>query len=202
MQVKGGRRSPTAEERRRQIVAAAMEVLAESGYAQTSFARIAERAGISSTRLISYHFAGKEELLRAIAEQAKEAAVAFISPPIEAAPGPRAMLAAYITANLEFCRERPVALRALIEIATNAKAAFGEPYLPNEPQETLEALESGFLDGQTVGEFREFDPHVMATAVRAAIDTVALRYAADPTLDLDHFAAQLVSLFDRAVAAE
>ena len=40
----------------------AIEVLAELGYAQTSFARIAERAGISKS-VISYHFAGKDELL-------------------------------------------------------------------------------------------------------------------------------------------
>lgn len=33
--------------------------IAELGYAQASFARIAGRAGLSSTRLISYHFAGK-----------------------------------------------------------------------------------------------------------------------------------------------
>ncbi len=41
--------------RRAQIV-----VLGEHGYGQTSFARIAKEAGLSGTRLISYHFAGKD----------------------------------------------------------------------------------------------------------------------------------------------
>ena len=48
----------TEEARRGQIIACAIEVLAELGYAQTSFARIAERLGISKS-VISYHFGGK-----------------------------------------------------------------------------------------------------------------------------------------------
>jgi hypothetical protein len=36
-------------------------VVAEEGFARATFARIRERAGLSSTRLISYHFAGKAD---------------------------------------------------------------------------------------------------------------------------------------------
>src|SRR5664280_2542101 len=61
-----GTRSVTATARRAQIVAATIDVIVESGYPQASFARIAERAGLSSTRLISYHFAGKAELIAAV----------------------------------------------------------------------------------------------------------------------------------------
>ncbi|MEP7024912.1 MAG: TetR family transcriptional regulator, partial [Actinomycetota bacterium] len=50
-------RSVTAMARRSQIVTATIDVIAEVGFGQASFARIAERAGLSSTRLISYHFA-------------------------------------------------------------------------------------------------------------------------------------------------
>jgi AcrR family transcriptional regulator len=62
-----GRRSVTTLARRAPIVAATIEVLAETGYRDASFARIAEHAGLSSTRLISYHFAGKDELIAAVA---------------------------------------------------------------------------------------------------------------------------------------
>jgi hypothetical protein len=58
-------RSLTATARRAQIIAATIETIAELGYGQASFGRIAERAGLSSTRLISYHFADKQELLLA-----------------------------------------------------------------------------------------------------------------------------------------
>ena len=49
-----------------QIVTAAIDTIAELGYGNASFARIAKRAGISSTRLISYHFDDKAELVRAV----------------------------------------------------------------------------------------------------------------------------------------
>jgi TetR/AcrR family transcriptional regulator, fatty acid metabolism regulator protein len=41
------RRTFTEEARRTQILGCVIEVLAELGYAQTSFARIAERVGVS-----------------------------------------------------------------------------------------------------------------------------------------------------------
>lgn len=44
----------TATARQAQIVAATVNVIADVGYGKTSFARIAERAGLSSPRLISY----------------------------------------------------------------------------------------------------------------------------------------------------
>src|SRR5699024_12126000 len=60
--------SPAAAARRTQIITATIDVIADEGYGRASFSRIAERAGLSSTRLISYHFAGKDELIAATAK--------------------------------------------------------------------------------------------------------------------------------------
>ena len=57
------RRSFTEGARRAQIVQAAIETIAEAGYRGATFARITERAGLSSTGLISYHFASRDELI-------------------------------------------------------------------------------------------------------------------------------------------
>jgi TetR/AcrR family fatty acid metabolism transcriptional regulator len=46
--------------RRAQIAASAIDTIADVGFAGASFARIAERVGISGG-LISYHFAGKHD---------------------------------------------------------------------------------------------------------------------------------------------
>lgn len=52
---------------------------------------------------------------------------------------------------------------------------------------------------QDTGEFRaDFDPRVMAMAVRAAIDTVGPRLIRDPELDVAHRARELASMFVRA----
>ena len=52
--------------RRAQIVDAAIDVLAEHGYPDASFAKIAKRAGLSSTGMISYYLAGKDDLIREV----------------------------------------------------------------------------------------------------------------------------------------
>ncbi|WP_280235412.1 TetR/AcrR family transcriptional regulator [Nocardia cyriacigeorgica] len=194
--------SPAAAERRRQIVAATMQVLAEVGYAKTSFAKIAEHAGLSSTRLISYHFSGKDELMRDVLVAAKDAAVEFIGPRIMATTDHRSWLAAYITANMVFMRDRTAVLRALIELNSNARAALGDQFVDAAAVGSpLDALEQALREGQAAGAFRDFDPHVMAVALRAAIDTIAIGYAEDQAADVELFAAELVTLFDRATAA-
>ena len=58
-------RTFTESARRAQIVTSAIDVIAEDGYAKASFSRIAKHAGLSSTGMISYHFAGKDDLITA-----------------------------------------------------------------------------------------------------------------------------------------
>lgn len=52
-----------ADARKEQIIKAAIEVLEELGYHITSLSKIANKAKIS-TGLISYHFSGKEDLMK------------------------------------------------------------------------------------------------------------------------------------------
>ena len=82
--------------RRAQIVEATIGCLADLGWTQTSYARIAERAGLSSTRLISYHFADKDELMTEIVGQVFGLARAVIRPRMSAAEGPRDVVAAVL----------------------------------------------------------------------------------------------------------
>lgn len=50
-----------------------------------------------------------------------------------------------------------------------------------------------------VGELRpDFDPRVMAVAIRAAIDAVPRRLAHDPDLDVDSYAREIATAFDLA----
>src|SRR3982751_1186084 len=86
-----GRVTPAArvyrstESRRQEIVDAAIRTLASHGYAATSFARIMDAAGLSSTRMISYHFADKAALMEAIVASVIREAAAAMVPAIEGA---------------------------------------------------------------------------------------------------------------------
>jgi AcrR family transcriptional regulator len=183
-------RSFTATARRAQITAAAIATIAELGYAKASFARIAEHAGLSSTRLISYHFAGKDELIAQATAEVFAEIERFLSERMSAVSTPADLLRTYIGANIEFIAEHPVPMRALAEILTHAGGAVR--YDESRP---LDLLGEIMLAGQRSGEFRVFDPTVMGVAIQRAIQSYP--YLAD-TMTGDAYAREVVALFDHA----
>src|SRR5262245_32686250 len=116
-------RTFTNEARRAQIMAAAIGAIAELGYAKASFARITERAGLSSPRMISYHFADKDDLIHEILLHVLGAGAIFIGERVAAAGTASERLTAYLRANLEFIREHPAEMIALFEIGPHVRSA-------------------------------------------------------------------------------
>src|SRR3984957_3946300 len=108
----GDNRSFVSSARRAQIVEAAIETVADVGYAKASLARIAVRLGISKG-VISYHFAGKDELTAEIVSNVLQQARSYIQARIEAQTTGPEMLRVYIESNLEFIRDNPKELRAI-----------------------------------------------------------------------------------------
>ena len=193
----------TEEARRKQIIGCAIEILAERGYSGASLAAIAERAGVSKG-VISYHFAGKAELLEQVVRAVYAAGAQYMQPRIQAEQTAAAMLAAYLRANLEFIRDHPQHMRAIAEIILNVRSGDGVLRLAGgrEGIETvLDSVQSILRKGQQDGEFGEFDTRTMAWAVRAAIDNVSQQRALDPDLDFDVAIRELAGLFDRATRA-
>jgi AcrR family transcriptional regulator len=187
--------------RRAQIAASAIDTIADVGYAGASFARIAERVGISRG-LISYHFAGKDDLIKEVVHQAAEEAKAYIRPRVLAgSTGPEA-LRAYIESNLEFMRDHRNNVIAMIEIARSAEGRHIF-YSDTDVVDAVGALEYVLSGFQTAGQFRsDFDPHVMAIAIRAAIEAASPRLALDPKFDIDRYASEIATIFDLATRVE
>lgn len=166
-------------------------MLAERGFAATSYDAICAAAGLSSKRLISYHFKTKDELLAEVLHRVTADAAELMRPAIEAADGPAAKLAAYIRSNVDFIATRPDHVRAVQQIA------FGSTDVPSEESDgAVSRLVTLFDEGRRTGVFRAFDSLLMAVTLRAAIDAVAGRVIAggDPAL----CAEELVETFDRA----
>jgi TetR/AcrR family transcriptional regulator, fatty acid metabolism regulator protein len=187
--------------RRAQIVAAAIDTIAEAGYAGASFARIAERLGISRG-LISYHFAGKDDLIKQVVHQAAEQAKAYIRPRILAESTGPAMLRAYIESNLTFMGEHRNNVIAMVEIARSPEGRrifYGD----TDVVDAVGALEHVLAGFQAAGQFRpDFDPHVMAIAIRAAIEAASPRLALDPEFDIDNYANEIATVFDLATRVQ
>ncbi|RZQ63734.1 TetR/AcrR family transcriptional regulator [Amycolatopsis suaedae] len=193
-------RTVTEQARRAQIIGAAVEVIAELGYARASFARIVERAGLSSTRMISYHFADKAELMSAIIGTVFQVKDEFLGERIDGTTDRAALLRAYITSEVEFLGRHPDGALAVAEICANARDSAGTQMF-NEPvlrEMRVGRIERQLRQGQREGVFGEFDVPLMALAIRQAIDGVATRLAAEPDLDLAHCGRELANLFDRA----
>src|SRR5215469_13828541 len=192
-------RTFTETARRAQIIAAAIDTIAELGYGQASLARIAETAG-TSKGVIIYHFGGKDELMRELVAEVVAGGVAYMEPRIDAEPTGAGKLRAYIESNLAFMRENRNQLVAIFEIALNARAADGSRlYDLSVQDEGVAALQQLLAYFQGTGEFRAgFDPHVMAMAIRAAINAVPAQLARDSPLDIGHHAHELADLFHLA----
>jgi len=191
-------RSFTAQARRAQIVAAAMETIAELGFSQASFARIAERAGLSSTRLISYHFAGKKELIEQIVAEVYQEIGAFMGERVQAQTSATGALHAYIESYLEFVAEHRVQMKALLAIFLSG----GLDYDPaDDERQVLSPIEAILRDGQKAGEFRDFDTRVLAATVQRSLDGIPMMLESFPDLDLKTCARELLTLFDLGLGA-
>ena len=198
-----GARSVTATARRAQIVAATIDVIVESGYAQTSFARIAERAGLSSTRLISYHFAGKAELVSAVVTEITTAIGEHMAQRMVGQPDAKHGLSAYIRGLVDFIKDHPIQMQALTGIFLDFRTdAGGRSYDTRNEKDTLGIVQDILRDGQSAGLFRDFDTFVMASAIQRSLDGLPFLLQTRPDLDLDAYGDELVTLFDLATRSE
>ncbi len=194
-------RTVASTARRAQIVAATIEAIAEEGFGQASFARIADRAGLSSTRLISYHFASKDELIEAVVRDVLGTMATYVGERIDAAESvdgsgnATAILRAYIEGNIGFIATHRAHMQALLQVVLRSGGLpSGAADGPAEPP-----LEGLLRHGQSTGEFRDFDIHSVASAIQRAIEGLPFMLAAQPDLDCDLYAAELVELYLRGV---
>ncbi|WP_028045557.1 TetR/AcrR family transcriptional regulator [Cellulomonas sp. URHE0023] len=184
-------------DRRREILDATIGALAEHGYTGATFERIRENAQLSSTRMISYHFADKAALMAAVVETVVTDAAAQMVPAMGREETLRGKLAAYIRSNLRYLADNRAAARAVIEVISNA------PRADSSLREDTSALLLALLltQGQEAGELRDFDAAVVARSIRATIDAFATRMPEGQAATLRAID-EIVALYDRATRPE
>lgn len=181
----------TEQARRTQIVEAAIAVIAEVGYPKASFAKIAKRAGIKSTGIISYHFASKQDLDAHIVAQILGTMGEWMHQRMQVATSPQVALSTYIESVVTYMHIQEPRMRALSSMVLHGAMEWGD-----EQEETaITPLEEILRWGQAEGVFRDFDPSVMATTIQRSLDGIPFLQAANPALDLPHYASELVTTF-------
>jgi AcrR family transcriptional regulator len=192
-------RKESQVETRRRLVAAAIELFAQSGVAATSLNAVAEHAGFSRGA-VHGNYSSKDELAAAVAESV----VGELGPQLreclqaEAPSGER--LAAYLRAFLEYCSAHPDATGALIAVVEY----FGRQqpqYYGDRAAASVADLVALFEEGQRAGEMRAFDAPTMAFAVRTVLDNTAMRLSAKPN-DVGEVTAEIIALFTAATRSE
>ncbi|WP_438483952.1 TetR/AcrR family transcriptional regulator [Streptomyces sp. S186] len=195
-------RSLIEKARRAQIIEAAIEVIAERGFAKASMAQIAERAGISKG-VISYHFAGKNELIERAVEQVYDALGTFIASRLAGQTGTDVWLRVYIGSLAEYMADHRTQLTALGEIFTHVRTEDGVLRYGVASSEPIYTHAEGvFRAGQESGELRPFDVRVMAVSLQAAIDGMFAYWSIHPEHDLMAHAREITDLFWQATRAD
>ncbi|MGG7575840.1 TetR/AcrR family transcriptional regulator [Streptomyces sirii] len=191
----GARRQRLDEDQRRaQIITAAVEELADQGYDGLSLTRVAKRAGVSKG-LIWHYFAGKDDLMESTAKATMTTIRGRIANSLDLAePVPDIIRAALRRAAALNLTHR-VELTALNRIVHNLRQPDGTPHLTLDAyEETYQAQESLFRRGQAEGSLRDFDTRVMAITYQGAIDMMLGYLGSNPGIDPEDYADKLADI--------
>jgi AcrR family transcriptional regulator len=193
----GRRRTFVEAARRRQILACAMELIAEHGYANATLARIAERASISKAAVL-YHFESKEEILRQVLTETLDEVTTQLSEALSAAASPPDAIAAYVHTLIAYLADHPAGVRILVEGVASTELVTGTN-MRTEP-ERWRVVADIFAQGQQSGHFRDFDTRTAAICLNGAIDAIASEMIANPDYAPLPAAESLVEFTHRALS--
>ncbi|MEU1217001.1 TetR/AcrR family transcriptional regulator [Streptomyces sp. NPDC005790] len=112
--------------RKAQLLDCAVDVLVELGFAGTSVAEVARRAGVSKD-VVTYHFPTKEDSLGEVVNSLYREAGEQIGEATGDSDSVIGELATYIRSNLTFVADHPRHVRAVMEVAANMRSADGPP---------------------------------------------------------------------------
>jgi AcrR family transcriptional regulator len=183
---------------RERIVSAALEQLADGGYASASMVAVARRAGVA-TGSVYRHFPSKGDLFAEAFRRASQREVDVLVELGHRTLPVRERLAAWVEAFVHRALAEPVRAYALI----------AEPVDPAVEAERLtfrrayaDLFSRALRDAMASGELPEADPDLAAAAIVGALAEALLGPLARRDADADELAAGLVSFVLSAVGAE
>ena len=171
-------------------------MLAEVGGRGATFARIAERAGISPS-LISYHFSSRAVLMERVVAQVVEDMDRTITAALEGEESPRAALRTLIEAQVAYFAGHLREVLALGRLADSGDDEIGGR-LSEHRRASLQEIEELFVAGQDAGELAAFAPRPMAVTLLAALEAAATEMFENRETDATEYGRELADLFDAA----
>jgi AcrR family transcriptional regulator len=183
---RAGEASGTADQRRTQMVVAALEIISERGYADTRIADVADRAGVSPA-LVIYYFKTKDQLLTEAIRYYEESWYAVGQRRMEELPTAAARIEQIVAMNL--LPEADPAPGSSFQLwldfwAQAARNAEVGSVRRKSDERWRDQISSVVLAGQAAGEFRAVDTAVFATCLSSLLDGLTIQIALeDPAVD-------------------
>lgn len=169
-----------AETRRREIVDAAVTVIAREGWAAASIDKITREAGVSRG-LVSYHFRDKAELLSGVLERCRQTFRDAVAEAAEQSDDPAEALRLATRKAIALTVEDPVVYRIFLYFFANAVA---EPELGRQIRDLYggfrRTVAAAIRAGQQRGIYRDVDAEAAAARHIGAITGLALHHLLDP----------------------
>jgi len=179
-------RPDVSEERREQIVQAALACFTRQGYVNTTVDDIAHESGLSKGA-IYWYFESKDDLLKAamnaimarVAEKSMDAIMASETPSERLRVGARCIV--------DVCREIEGYFGLIIEFWTQSENREEATAVWAEMITQYRQLVKGILDeGVRTGAFKPLDTDALAWMIMAAYDGLAAYHMMMPDIDMDH----------------
>lgn len=199
---RAARQRLSEEERRAQILRAAIQVVARHGFEAASASLIAEHAGVSKG-LIWHYFADKTDLMKqAVAQTVRVIRDEVAASAAPSTPVPDA-IRTFIGTVASARKKRPDEFRAMDRIIRRLEEPDGSPAFSQQDYEELyQGQEELFRRGQADGAFRPFDTRVMAITYQAAIDAMLSYLDTHPETDTDSYASALADILLSAMTRQ
>jgi TetR/AcrR family fatty acid metabolism transcriptional regulator len=194
----------TREEKRANIVDAAVEVFAEKGYRSARVSDIARRAGVADGTIYLY-FRNKEDLLLTIFEEKMEELLTSLEAALDGLDAPLDRARAFARFHFHALRTKP-ALAQVLQVEVRQSTRFVREYRPERLWEYLNVFQTIVKDGQEVGVFRsDLDAFLVKWAFFGALDELSIQWVVArrrDRFDLDRAADQVVDIFLRGMLTE
>lgn len=171
------------EERRRQILEAAVRAFARKGYHACRVGEIAEEAGVAYG-LVYHYFGSKEEVLQTIFRDTWTQMLARVREVQEEGGSAREQVRKVTALLLRTWRRDPDLVRVLVHEVTRSPEQLRQQI--DEIGHAYEALEGVVAYGQRSGEFRaDLDPQLAATIFYGALEEVLTGWVMGQLPDTD-----------------
>ena len=170
-----------AEIRRRPIVDAAIRVMAQKGWNETSIDEITREAGVSRG-LVSYHFKDKADLLSGVLARCQQASADGLALAVRETNDPVVRFRIICRATLSLTRDDPTIYEIFLHFMASGRA---DPELGTQIRNLYRGVRDltarGIRHGQDAGVFR-YDLDADAAAARhiGAMTGFALQWLLDP----------------------